>query len=436
MARRWLLCLLCFQALSVPVQLDELYGDDALLIQSLSLKLLRSTEDAYQPPNPSVHLGLRLSDEHNLEQEAHYLQKLRAVFQPTTSSSKHSKQEEPGTGLLALYILALRASCEDIETLPNKRLITQLKHLLHDEKQQIGLTGFPMSNYYQYSLGVLSLCLSHKKIDLHVIEKLLHAQQHDKFSHNHYTSVDTEAVAGLAFLCLQHSHMYPSDLMEKLHKATFAVKEKIVQNQTPEGILGNIYSMSLAVQFLQALERNDNEAERTKSISILLNGVKKEHFRNPMPISQLLPVLQHKSYLDIVKLSCNDEQETPSLELVPGSPGSKAKVPEEDEISIWLSVEADTGPSMEFSTLLHVHSGLSLLDVLRTAQKDKSQDFTFETKVTLSGKMLTAVKGIEASGAERTYWQIIKAPDTSLLEGIEDYVPKDGEHIILRLAKW
>ncbi|XP_030073540.1 transcobalamin-2 [Microcaecilia unicolor] len=438
MGHRWLLCLLSFQVLSVPVQLDDIHGDDALLIQSLTLKLLRSTDDPYKPLNPSVHLGLRLSREHNLEKEAQYLQKLREVFQPTLGSSTHSDQEEPSTGLLALYILALRASCEDFNTHPNRRLISQLKHLLHEEKQHIGLKGFPISNFYQYSLGVLSLCLTQKVIDHHVIEKLVHAQEEDKFSHNQHTSVDTEAVAGLAFLCLQHSNLYPAFLMEKLRNATIAVKEKLVQNQTPgePDILGNIYSTSLALQFLWALEPNDNEAERSKFISILLNGVKKEHFKNPMPISQLLPVLHHKNYLDIAKLNCKDEQETPSLDWVPGSRGSKVNVLEDDEIFVWLSVKVGTGSSMEYSKLLYVRSGSSLLDVLRTAQKDKSQDFTFETKVTLSGKMLTAVKGIEASGTERTYWQLIKAPDTPLLEGIEDYIPKKNEHIILRLAKW
>ncbi|XP_029426787.1 transcobalamin-2 [Rhinatrema bivittatum] len=433
MGQWWLVWVLSFQALSVLVQSCDIPVDNARLIQSLNLKLLRVTDDASEKVNPSVYLGLRLAEVHNLEREAKYLQRLRAAFQPALSSSTYSVEEESSTGLLALYILALRASCEDMENIQIKKLITQLKRQLHEEKKQIVMEGFPLSNYYQYGLGVLSLCINHKRIDPHVIQKLLTAQQ-NKFSYSDGTSVDTEAVAGLAFLCLERSNLYTAELVAKFSQAVGAVEERILQHQMPEGTLGNVYSTPLAVQFLSALASNDNEMECSKAINVLVDSVNQGHFSNPMPISQLLPVLYRKTYLDIAKLNCKDEQDT--LELGPARSGSKAIIPEEGRIQIRLSIEDDSSLSMGYSRLLHVRAGSSLLDVMKMAQKAEAADFTFETEDTLSGPFLIAVNGVKATVAERTYWQLIKKPDISLMEGIADYTPIDGEHIVLKLAKW
>ncbi|GAB5579209.1 transcobalamin-2 [Prionailurus iriomotensis] len=58
----------------------------------------------------------------------------------------------------------------------------------------------------------------------------------------------------------------------------------------------------------------------------------------------------------------------------------------------------------------------------------------YGTQNTLSGPFLTSVMGKEAG--EREFWQLLRAPDTPLLQGIAEYTPKDGETIELRLASW
>lgn len=59
---------------------------------------------------------------------------------------------------------------------------------------------------------------------------------------------DTEAMAGLAFICLTQATVYTPDLLAELGQAVHRVKGNILQAQTPTGTFGNIYSSPLAMQ--------------------------------------------------------------------------------------------------------------------------------------------------------------------------------------------
>lgn len=41
----------------------------------------------------------------------------------------------------------------------------------------------PLTNYYQYSLGILTLCLSGVRVNPHVSNKLIHAVEHGLIMH-------------------------------------------------------------------------------------------------------------------------------------------------------------------------------------------------------------------------------------------------------------
>lgn len=58
---------------------------------------------------------------------------------------------------------------------------------------------------------------------------------------------DTEAMAGLAFTCLERFFFNP-DLRPRITMAIETVREKILKAQTPEGNFGNVYSTPLALQ--------------------------------------------------------------------------------------------------------------------------------------------------------------------------------------------
>ncbi|XP_030438316.1 transcobalamin-2 [Gopherus evgoodei] len=436
MEPRMLQLLFVLHVLAFPVQLCEIPRGNPALIKCLNMELLRLSQDLSEELNPSVYLALRLSADHSLEKEAQYLQRLKNVFQPSASSSKAGgQQKQPNTGRLALYLLALRAACQDMERLLERRLVTRLKHHLHKEKEQIAFkrNGRPITSYYQYSLGVLALCVHGKKIDSHVIQKLLNAEQHNKFTHGSKLSVDTTAMAGLAFACLKQANLYEPKLVAAISLAVQRVTNRILQAQTTRGTFGNIFSSPLAMQLLIAT-RMSKKPVCPKGMDALLGSLEQGHFQNPMIMSQLLPVLDGKSYLDIATMECQAEQDT--LELDTQCPGARTVILGTKMIIVQLAVEHPPNPETLYNHSIQVLSGSSLQDMLRTAAEQGPGHFTFETQNTLHGPFLAAVMGVKASNGERRYWQLLQAPDTSLQKGISDYHPQDGESIILKFSPW
>ncbi|EMP27579.1 Transcobalamin-2 [Chelonia mydas] len=397
------------------------------------MELLRLSQDLSEEVNPSVYVALRLSADHSLKKEAQYLKRLKNVFQPSTSSSvAGGQQKQPNMGRLALYLLALRAACQNIDTHQGRQLVTQLKYHLHKEKEQIAFkgNGRPITSYYQYSLGVLALCVHGKKIDPHVIQKLLDAEN---FMHGVKLSMDTKAMAGLAFACLKQAKLNELTLVAAISLAIQRVTGSILQAQTTKGTFGNIFSSPLAMQLLIATGMS-KKPEFPKGMDALLGSLEQGHFQNPMIMSQLLPVLNGKSYLDIATMECRAEQDT--LELDTTCPGSRTVILGTKMITVQLAVENPPSPETLYNHSIQMPSGSSLLDVLRTAAEQGPGQFTFETQNTLHGPLLTAVMGVKASKGERRYWQLLQAPDTSLQKGISDYQPQDGESIILKFSPW
>ncbi|XP_053135670.1 transcobalamin-2 [Hemicordylus capensis] len=428
--------------LFASVQLCEIPGNHSNLIESLTKDLLRLTEDVSEEPNPSVYLGLRLSANHSLERESRYFQRLWDVFQPhprrASTLNAVSFQEQPNTGLLALYLLALRAACHNMETVDGRGLVTQLKLHLHKEKQQIGPedSSRPITSYYQYGLGVLALCVHNKQVDAHVIRKLLNAEKHDKFKHDDKLSVDTEAMAGLAFFCLGKSTFYSQQLLEDLGQAVQRVKQKIFESwdENPDAF-GNIYSSPLAVQFLIAEGTSKDKPECSRAVGALLESLERGGFRNTLVGSQLLPALNGRSYVDIASMECKVETgtghlEVNSLPLEPGATGQGVQ-----SITVHLMVKRPPRRMLLYNGLLQVPLGSSLLDVLKAAERGL-KPFTFETQQTLSGPLLTAVMGVKAQPGERHYWKLLRYPNTKLEQGIADYIPADRESILLKFGPW
>ncbi|XP_067406301.1 transcobalamin-2 isoform X2 [Emydura macquarii macquarii] len=343
------------------------------------------------------------------------------------------QQKQPSTGRLALYLLALRAACQDMETRQGRKLVTQLKGHLHKEKTQIAFKGkgHPITSYYQYSLGVLALCVHGKKLETDVIRQLLNAEKHNKFTHGGKLSVDTEAMVGLAFACLERANLYEPSTVAAIHTAGRRVTKKILRAQTAKGTFGNVFSSPLAVQLLIAT-RMGTEPECTKVMATLLESL--EAFQNPMTMSQLLPVLYGKSYLDIATMECQAENDTLELDTTCPGPGPLILGPE--MITVHLDVENSLRPEKLYNCSIQVPSGSSLLAVLKTAKQGSPGQFTFETQDTLQGLFLTSVMGVKAGDGEWKYWQLLQAPDTSLEKGISDYHPRDGETILLKFRTW
>ncbi|XP_012586252.1 PREDICTED: transcobalamin-2 isoform X2 [Condylura cristata] len=383
--------------------------------------------------NPSLYVGLRLSRLQAGAKEAVYLHNLKLSYQQSLLGSASGDDDDgdvrakPSLGQLALYLLALRANCEFVEGRKGDRLVTQLKWFLEEEKRAIGHNhkGHPHTSYYQYGLGILALCVHQKRVHDSVVGKLLYAVEHSQHLQQGHVPVDTMAMAGLAFTCLQRSNLNP-DQRNRMALAIRTAREKILQAQTGEGHFGNVYSTPLALQFLMTspLPGVQLSTACQKTRAGLLASLQDGTFKNVLLISQLLPVLNRKSYVDLISPDCL----APRAMLEPATETlSQTQAPE--DISVRLRV-----PSVlpMYSHSISVPAGSSLEDVLKKAQA--LGGFTYGTQASLSGPYLTLVMGKEAG--EREFWQLLRDPDVPLLQGIADYRPKDGETIELRLVSW
>nr|KAF6404237.1 transcobalamin 2 [Molossus molossus] len=375
---------------------------DHNLVQSLGQHLLPWMDQlSVEHLNPSIYVGLRLSSMEAGTKEVLYLHSLKLDYQQSLLSDDNSDlPTKPSMGQLALYMLALKANW-------------------HNHK------GYPHSSYYQYSLSILALCVHQKRVHDSVVGKLLYAVEHDHHLLQGHLSVDTEAMAGLAFTCLERSNLNPN-LRNRITLAIRIVQEKILKAQTPEGYFGNVYSTPLALQLLMTSPVPGVELGTAcfNARAALLTSLQDGAFQNVLMISQLLPVLNHKSYVDLISPDCLAPRVMLEPATVPPSPGQVS-----EDIYVLLKVPSVWPP---YRHTISVPAGSSLEDVLKKAQE--LGEFMYETEASLSGPYLTSVMGKKAG--EREFWQLIQAPDIPLQQGIADYRPQNGETIELRLVVW
>ncbi|XP_015418320.1 PREDICTED: transcobalamin-2 [Myotis davidii] len=374
--------LLLLGALGALADICNIPEVDSSLVQTLGQRLLPWMDQlSLEHLNPSIYVGLRLSSVEASTREALYLHSLKVDYQQSLlrhapSDDNSDLQAKPSMGQLALYMLALKANCEFIGGHKGDRLVSLLKRFLEDEKRAIGHDhkGQPHTSYYQYGLSILALCVHQKRVHDSVVGKLLYAVEHDHHLHQGHLSVAPP-------LCHQ----------------------LLMTSPMPGTELGTACLNARAA---------------------LLASLQDGAFQNALMISQLLPVLNHKSYVDLISPDCLAPRVTLEPATVTPSP---MQVPE--FIHVMLKVPSVWPP---YRHSISVPAGSSLEEVLMTAQE--LGGFMYGTQASLSGPYLTSVMGKEAG--EREFWQLVRAPDTPLQQGIADYRPKDGETIELRLVTW
>lgn len=409
-------------ASSLPTDSRGLHTE---LLLSLNKNLLQSVEGQEGLPNPSVHLALRLSDFHNLAKESQHLNRLKNHLHNDIQSSLSASQ--PVVGLLALYTLALKSSCYDLNTVSftvgdtSESLLTNLKRQMELEKEHIALSQRPLTNYYQYSLGVLALCASGIRVNHHVIHKLIKAAEHGHFTHGDTESIDTNAMAAMALQCVKATGAHVQNPTE-LDTALSSIKLKLLAARRPDGHIGNEFSTGLAVQALLAMGIQVSAQPTCRSSSSVVCAVSMEAMRrdarnntyhNPMALSQVLPALHHKSYLTVKDMDCLNEDD--SLVLEPADP--VVVLPSLTKVAVTVEVVASSGATTRYS--VDAPKGSSLLAALEILQA-KNDGFTFETESSLWGSFLSVVNGEQARQSDRRYWRL-SSGGTSLTEGISDF---------------
>lgn len=394
------------------------------VLLSLNQNLLRSLEVQHGLPNPSVHLALRLSGTHNLAMETLYLNRIKNELHNDIQSRLSNVKAV--TGHLALYTLALKASCYDLSTVSfavgdrSESLLTHLKKQMEDEKEHITHSHRPLTNYYQYSLGVLALCVSGVRVNIHVSNKLIRAAALESFKHGHSESVDTYAMAGMALQCVKDSGLY-LDATE-LDAALSKIKLKLLTSQAEDGHIGNEFSTGVAVQALRAM--GHPVADNSAPMEALRTAVKNNKYHNPMTMSQVLPALQMKSYLSVKNKDCLNEEDT--LVLEPIDP--VVNFPVMTSVAVTVEVVPSSGIPTVYS--LGVPKGSSVLDALYLL-KGKATGFTFETESSLWGPFLSTINGEMARQSDRRYWHV-SADGIGLNEGIRDFKIEAAQRITIK----
>ncbi|NWT54583.1 IF factor, partial [Erythrocercus mccallii] len=193
------------------------------------------------------------------------------------------------------------------------------------------------------------------------------------------------------------------------------------------GMIGNIYSMGLALQALEATRKF--YAPREWDCAQAFSVVYAHDYQQPMAIAQVLPALVGRSYLDAAGLDCAATKDTSPSPQLPLSPmlgtHSVPRAPIQVHYSITNTLQ---GKHFHYSTSVTVPSGSTLLQVMEVAAEENPQTFSFQTEQTFWGPYVTSIHGLAASTDDRTYWQFLSAGD-ALDEGVGTYKPHDGEHI-------
>ncbi|XP_008303811.1 transcobalamin-2 [Stegastes partitus] len=400
-------------------------GSNRELLLSLNKNLLRSLESQEGLPNPSVHLALRLSNYHNLAKESEHLNRLKNNLHNDLQSSLSNSRSV--VGQLALYTLALKSSCYDLNTVTftvsekTETLLTHLKKQMELEKEHIAFSQRPLTSYYQYSLGVLALCVSDIRVSNHVSNKLIKAAEQGQLKHGDTESVDTYAMAGMALQCVKDSGAHGQNSAE-LDTALTKIKQKLLASSRPDGHIGNEFSTGLAVQALLAM--GSEVAECAASMEAMRTAARSNTYHNPMAISQTLPALLQKSYLTVKSKQCLNEDNTLMLEPV----DPVVVLPSENKVAVVVEVVTFSGAAELYS--VDVPKGSSLLEALELL-KGNHVGFTFELESSLWGPFLSAVNGEQARQSDRRFWHL-SSDGTALSQGVSDFKIKMAQRIRIK----
>ncbi|NWW14615.1 IF factor, partial [Oreocharis arfaki] len=187
------------------------------------------------------------------------------------------------------------------------------------------------------------------------------------------------------------------------------------------GMIGNIYSMGLA---LQALETSSEfyaprKWDRAQAFSV----VHSHDYKLPTAMAQVLPPLVSKSYLDAGMRGCAATSAV-WMSQVPTLPLSPSTAP----ITVQFSITNTLKNYFHYSTSVCVPPKSTLLRVMKKARREKPDIFRFKTKKTHLGPFVTSIHGLAGNETERTYWQFFSCW-SPLQKGVGTYKPKNWEHI-------
>ncbi|XP_075018918.1 cobalamin binding intrinsic factor isoform X2 [Calonectris borealis] len=387
-------------------------------------KMLQRLEDSVkmdEPPNPSVLLAMNLAGATGSNTHKWLLHQLQ-------EEAVERAQKAMTSGEVALYVLALLSSCQNPQRVQalgqTLDLLRVLQQKTDEEMASLEAEGIPKTTLYGVSLDALGLCLA--GADGYQGPSVVLAKQ--VLSPESHLSVDTRAVAALALVCT-YGQTELRDVRELLWEALSTVTNGFLDEQEKgDGMIGNIYSMGLALQALVATGKF--YAPRDWDCAQAFSVVYSHDYHQPMAIAQVLPALVGRSYLEAAGLDCAASASvSPSLRLSLSPELEETTGVHRAPITVHYSITNKLqGRHFTYTTSVRVPAGSTLLQVLQVAAAEKPDIFSFQTKQTSWGPMVVSIHGLAANPADRTYWQFLSGGD-ALQEGVGTYKPQDGEHV-------
>ncbi|KAJ6654122.1 hypothetical protein lerEdw1_007390 [Lerista edwardsae] len=366
------------------------------LVTDLQTQLVNSV-NPQGLPDPSILIALNLAGDQNSNVKKQLVQQLKETA--TKEIVFAFLPAEMTSGKVALYVLALRSSCENLDvTTPgnNVNLVHVLEEKTKEELNYFYDHGTPKTTFYQLALDTLALCVEKSpEVEMAAITLAKAALAND-FVHGEYFSVDTAAMASLALTCVYDGILttQQSKIVGAIQEALARITKQILGEQQSSGIIGNIYSTGLAMQALSVTSEFyvSGAWSCVKTLDKVLNEINLGVFSNPAAASQILPSLVGKTYLDVKSITCSSE-------------------------NVHYTIINDlVGSYFKYSITVNVPKDSVLLAVLEAAQRAKPSEFSFETEETSWGPMVVSINGIRASTNEKTYWQFFSGK-TSLQQG-------------------
>ncbi|ELK31168.1 Transcobalamin-1 [Myotis davidii] len=346
-----------------------------------------------QAANVLLSLKLVGIQDQNLEQQ---------VLQEV-SDSVEKKRSDLTSGELALVILALRACQNSHESVIYLHLVSQLEEKFQEEIENMGVhDGNPLTNYYQLSLDVLTLCLFNGSYSITEVKNYF-TPANKNFYFGGQFSVDTGAMAVLALTCVKRSIQNNGEDLQEINHHIESLVKKILSEKKRNGLIGNTYSTGEAMQ-----------------------GA----FHMPIAAAQILPALMGKTYLDVNNVS--------SCASGPGhlNISTHEPIPVEPTISsTWISVNYTVQINETFSIQVSVPKGSVFLDVMEEAQKMNPTAFRFKYVESSWGPYIISVQGLEENHNDRTYWQLL-SEGKPVSQGVGSYVVHNGENLEVRWSKY
>ncbi|XP_022110521.1 gastric intrinsic factor-like isoform X2 [Acanthaster planci] len=349
-----------------------------------------------------------------------------------TGSQRHSRLAKISVGRLALYMLALEATCHNTEDFYGNDLVEVLEH---------NMRRFPrkdFNNHFQYSLGVLALCQSGQgAVKLKHIRELLNGQREDGCYRFDGRGADVASMSVMALSCARGS--VPTSFKSRFEQKFNKTMSCILSKQQDDASFGNGISTALASQALKAASVPPSVWRAEEALQRVLETQHEDgHFGNLGATVQILPLLanRHHGSVKDIKMACLTQADSAGSQ-----PGSEPTDPTEQPgppITIQIVLENSIDTNQQPVTVsVTAPAGSKLFKFLQVAMEESQGTFRFESKMTDFGNFVTSFNGVANDDVNHRYWSILIGPNREYATtGPDGIIPEDGVDYIFRYKSY